>query len=279
MQRATAATSAATRTPSRRSRGDVDWPPVGGAFAASVAIHALAIAGFGAILARTPASATPRHFTLPIQAVLVEPKAPEPPAPSPPQVRTAQARSPAPPVPVAPPVPAPSPAPWAAEPKAVDLPPSFYEPPMLAEGVAFFETRNLAILGEEIERRIIADYPVEARYPVTLKSPDALGYPIDVLSRGIEGRVLVWFGVDEEGKVIDRESLDGPPELVEWVLPRLDRLVDKPAHDEIVPRRGWVAMEIVFSREAAEEARAMRDAAEQRLKRAEDLAKARDAAK
>mgnify|MGYP000991020713 CR=1 FL=1 len=114
---------------------------------------------------------------------------------------------------------------------------------------------------------------------MTLKSPDALGYPIDVLSRGIEGRVLVWFGVDEEGKVVDRESLDGPPELVDWVLPRLDRIVDKPAHDDLVPRRGWVAMEIVFSREAALEARAMREAAEQRLKRAEDLAKARDAAK
>lgn len=263
-----------------RARGHAEWPPVGGAFAASVAIHALAIAGAGVILARAPAAATPSPFALPIQAVLVEPKAPSPPplqAPVP--VRTAQASSPAPPVREAPRPAAPPPAPWATEPRSVDLPPSFYEPPMLAEGVAFFETRNLAILGEEIERRILADYPREARYPVTLKDPEVLGYPIDVLSQGIEGRVLVWFGVDEEGKVVDRASLDGPPELVAWVLPRLDRLVDKPAHDELVPRRGWVAMEIVFSREAAEEARSMRDAAEERLMRAEELAKAREAAK
>ena len=268
------------RAPPRRARGRADWPPVGSAFAASVAIHALAIAGAGVILARAPAAATPSPVSLPIQAVLVDPKAPAPEPPPPVAIRTAQAPSPAPAVrePAAPPVQPPS-APWATEPRSVDLPPSFYEPPVLAEGVAFFETRNLAILGEEIERRILADYPREARYPVTLKSPDALGYPIDVLSQGIEGRVLVWFGVDEEGRVVDRESLDGPPELVAWVLPRLDRLVDKPAHDELEPRRGWVAMEIVFSREAAEEARSMREASEERLKRAEELAKARGAGK
>lgn len=159
------------------------------------------------------------------------------------------------------------------------MPASFFESPMLAEGVAFFESRNRAMLDERIDRRITAEYPIEPRFPVVLKSPEALGYPLDVLAKGIEGRVLLWFGVDEEGKVIDREALDGPPELVEWVLPRLDRIVDKPARDELKPVRGWVALEIDFSREAAEAARSMREAAEDRVRRDEERAEAREPAK
>jgi len=260
--------------------GGIDWPPVGGAFAASAAIHALALAAIATILARTPASATPGAGVLPIQATLVTTSPPELPAPPPLPILTAQARAPAPSARApAPPDPAPAPAPWAAMPRSVDLPASFFESPMLAEGVAFFESRNRAMLDERIDRRITAEYPIEPRFPVVLKSPEALGYPLDVLAKGIEGRVLLWFGVDEEGKVIDREALDGPPELVEWVLPRLDRIVDKPARDELKPVRGWVALEIDFSREAAEAARSMREAAEDRVRRDEERAEAREPAK
>ncbi len=266
-----------------RPAGGIDWPPVGGAFAASALIHALALAAVATVLARAPAAATPGAIALPIQAMLVShapPAVPERPPPA--VVRTAQAVAPAPPArapePSAP-APAPEPAPWAAMPRSVDLPASFFEPPVLAEGVAFFETRNRAALDERIDRRIAAEYPGEPRYPVILKSPEALGYPLDVLAKGIEGRVLLWFGVDEEGKVIDREALDGPPELVEWVLPRLDRIVDKPARDELKPVRGWVALEIDFSRDAAEAARAMRAAAEDRARRDEERAEAREPAK
>ena len=91
---------------------------------------------------------------------------------------------------------------------------------------------------------------------MTLKSGSELGYPIDALDAGIEGRVLVWFAVDEAGKVVDREGLDGPQELRDWVLERLDQLIDKPArskHDEGV--RAWTALEVTFTREAAEDAR------------------------
>ena len=92
--------------------------------------------------------------------------------------------------------------------------------------------------------------------------------------------LFLWFGVDEEGKVVDREALDGPPELVQWVLPRLDRLIEEPAHDANgTSQRGWVALEIDFSRGAAEEARAMRQAAEARAKRDDEVARTRDATK
>jgi len=247
--------------PADSTQPAVAWPPVGSAFVASTVLHALAIVAVGAILARAPAPVAPPSVALPIQTLIVEAKPPARPPPVP--IRTAQAPSPAPEVrPPAPP------------------PPSFFEPPMISEGVAYFENRNLAMLGEQIERRIIADYPANPPFPVTLKPPEVLGYPLDVLARGIEGRVLVWFGVDEEGKVVDRESLDGPPELIEWVLPRLDRLIDKPAHDDLKPMKGWVALEIDFSRDAAEAARAMRAAEAARLERAAQRAETRkDAAK
>ena len=82
------------------------------------------------------------------------------------------------------------------------------------------------------------------------------------LGAGVEGSVLVWFGVAPDGSIIDKEALDGPPELMEWVLERVDRLVERPALVADRPVRGWVALEIHFSRASAEEARA-RAAAEQ----------------
>ena len=264
--------------PADAAQPAVAWPPVGSAFVASTVLHALAIVAVGAILARAPAPVAPPSVALPIQTLIVEAKPPAPPPPVP--IRTAQAPSPTPEVrPPAPATPAPEATPWAAMPKSDLPPPSFFEPPMISEGVAYFENRSLAMLGEQIERRIIADYPANPPFPVTLKPPEVLGYPLDVLARGIEGRVLVWFGVDEEGKVVDRDALDGPPELVAWVLPRLDRIVDKAARDELKPVRGWVALEIDFSRDAAEVARTMREAADERLRRAEELAKVRENAK
>jgi len=79
--------------------------------------------------------------------------------------------------------------------------------------------------------------------------------------------VLVWFGVAEDGSIVDKEALDGPPELIEWVLERIDRLVERPALVADRPVRGWVALEIHFSRVTAQEARE-RVAAEQARKAA-----------
>lgn len=127
---------------------------------------------------------------------------------------------------------------------------------MLEAGVEVAEIRNLTMLGEDIERRIQRGFDVAADLPMTLKSGSELGYPIDALNAGIEGRVLVWFAVDEAGKVVDREGLDGPQELRDWVLERVDQLIDKPArskYDEGV--RAWAALEVTFTREAAEDAR------------------------
>lgn len=251
--------------------GGVNWPPVGGAFAASTVIHALAITAIGAILARAPLPAAPASaVSIPIEALIVSEKAPEAPPPVP--ILVAKAPSPAPKVRAPLPIATPREPPWSTAPRNPDPPASFLEPPALAEGVAFVENRNVVALGGEIERRINTDYPGDPRYPVVLNPPEVLGYPLDLLSRGVEGRVLVWFGVDELGNIVDREYLDGPPELAEWVMPRLDRLVDKPARDESKPVRGWVALEIDFSRDAAEAARAAREVEEGRRKRDEQRA-------
>jgi hypothetical protein len=168
-------------------------------------------------------------------------------------------------------------APWSAEPFDRSPPPWMYSRPMISEGVVFAESRNIAVLGESIERRILESYAIEPQFPVVLKPAEELGYPLDVLETGVEGRVFVWFGVDEEGKVVDREALDGPQALVDWVLERLDRIVDKPARNGETPARGWVALEIEFSRDAARTAREMRAAGQERLDRAELRAKAREA--
>ena len=226
---------------------------------------ALAIAALAAILAasgRVARSGACRH--VPLTAVLVGDRLP----PKPARLAVAAAapatrpREPAPPIPAAP-----------LARRRVRRRPGRRHPstppcpgttgiggyprrPRLDAGVEIIEMRNLALLGEGIERRIQRGFDVEADLPMTLKSGSELGYPIDALDAGIEGRVLVWFAVDEAGKVVDREGLDGPQELRDWVLERLDQLIDKPArskHDEGV--RAWTALEVTFTREAAEDAR------------------------
>ncbi|MEO8486777.1 MAG: energy transducer TonB, partial [Betaproteobacteria bacterium] len=225
---------------------------------ASLGLHALLIATLALILA-PPGGARPiRPAQAPIVALLVGGGgAPEAasvvatvPAVSPP--RAARRASP----PLAAPKPGPA-LPWADLPVDVELPSALFDRPMVAEGVELMETRNIATLDETIERRIRSGYPIEPAYPVELKPAETIGYPIAAIEEGLEGRVLVWFGVDEEGRVVERAALDGPYALREWVLERLDRLVDKPARNkETKPMRGWVALEVEFTRAAAEQARA-----------------------
>lgn len=261
--------------PRKSTSAGVDWPPVTGAFAASAVVHGLVAAAIGAILTRAPAAVVPEIVALPIQVQIVDAKPVQTPPPVP--ILVAKAPSPAPKVhipPLAPPVPAP--APWATEPRNPDPPASFLDPPMVTDGITYLDAGNLATLGADIERRINAGFPGEPNTEVTLNPPGVLGYPLDLIARGIEGRVLVWFGVDEQGNVVDREALDGPPELMDWVLPRLDRVVAGPARDANGNGvRGWVALEIDFSRDAAEAARAMRAAEADRLERAAARAEAR----
>jgi len=257
-------------------RDDAGWQPVGGAFAASAAVHAIAIAVFTAILVREPAAATIRAEPVPLRAILVAAATSEP---EPVRVRQAQAPAPG----AAPVIPPPqkvaqAPAPWSDEPFDRTPPAWLYSRPMISEGVVMLETRNVAVLGETIERQIQDGYPGEPEFPVALKPAETLGYPLDLLESGVEGRVFVWFGVDAEGAVVDREPLDGPPELVAWVLERLDRLIEKPARNGDKPTRGWVALEIEFSRDAAQTARDMRAAEQERLDRTEMRAKARSEA-
>jgi hypothetical protein len=258
-----------TSYPQADPREDAGWRPVGGAFVASAAVHAIAIATFAAILVREPAAATFRVEPMPLQALLVSPvrSQPEP-------VTVRAAKAPAPPrVPAVRAVPVQTP--WSGQPFDREPPAWLYSRPMITEGVVMVETRNVAVLGERIERVIVERYPREPQFPVVLKPAETLGYPLDVLEAGVEGKVFVWFGVDEEGKVVDREALDGPPELSAWVLERLDRLVDRPAHDGDDPVRGWVALEVEFSRDAAQAARDIRAAQEERLHRAEERARGR----
>ncbi|CAG1008352.1 hypothetical protein BURK1_03517 [Burkholderiales bacterium] len=233
------------------------WPPVGGAFAASIVIHALAIASLGAMFVRPDGGSAGAASTA-LHAVLVGAAAVDPlpddlasppvlasvaaaivgPLPDPPRVRAAVA-----------------PAPWAGMPARIDAPAGIQGGWRVSEGVAIIETRNVVQLGEDIERRILRGFPGEPEYPVRLKPPETIGYPIEALDAGVEGRVLVWFGVDEEGSVVDKEALDGPPELMAWVLERVDRLVHEPARVGTRPVRAWVALEVHFSRVTADEAR------------------------
>jgi hypothetical protein len=251
------------------SQEDAGWRPVGSAFVASAAIHAIAFAAFAAILVREPAAATFRAEPVPIQALLVSPARATPAAPV---VRTAPEPAPR-RTPVVKLVPVQ--APWAGQRYDPTPPEWIHSRPMISEGVVMFETRNITMLGEKIERLINERYAGAAEFPIALKPAEELGYPLDVLESGIEGRVFVWFGVDEEGKVVDREGIEGPSELVDWVLERLDRLVDKPARNGDKPVPGWVALEIEFSRDAARTARELRAAEQERLDRAEMRAKAR----
>lgn len=236
------------------------WMPVGGAFFASLLLHFAILAAIASLLLESGTPLAPASLRTTLSALLVA-------APAnasaeiaplrPPERHASRTIAPEPPAP-APPVPAP----WAVVPVDTSAPPSFAGRARLAEGVEIVQTRDFALLGEDIERRVLRAFPDEPDLPVRLKPVSAIGYPIDALAAGIEGRVLVWFGVDEDGRVIDRDALDGPQELRDWVLERLDQFVDKPARTlDDRPARGWVALEIYFTRETAEEAR-MRVAAE-----------------
>jgi hypothetical protein len=249
------------------SRAAAGWQPVGGALAASIVVHALVLASLVALLMRHDAPSTPvavadSHV---LTAILTG-------GPAAAQARTndadAQVAAAAPaaalraPAPVPPPDRQSSPAPWSAIPVDVALPPALFGQAMTSEGVEWFETTNLVALGGDIEAKILRDYPVRPDAPVLLKPAASIGYPLDAFEAGVEGHVLVWFGVAADGSVIDKEALDGPPQLMEWVLERVDRLVERPALVADRPVRGWVALEVHFSRASVEEARA-RAAAEQ----------------
>lgn len=238
--------------------GSREWISVGGALAVSLLLHGLVLGAIAALLAQPAAPAGVRSPPAVLSAVLtkaaVAATTPSRPDPRPSAVERPR---PAPPAPLTPPLPAESVAPWSATAIDTSLPVSMTGPARVAEGVEIVETRSVATLGEKIERRIQLGFADEADLPLQLRPVSAIGYPLDALDAGIEGRVLVWFGVDEEGKVVEREALDGPQELRDWVLDRLDLLVDKPARtlqDRGV--RSWTALEVFFNREGAEEARA-----------------------
>ena len=245
------------------------WQPLGGAFAASFVLHGLALISLASLFVHPAGIVGGSISSPPLFAVLAvgpreaAPEATPPAAPHPvpirPMTRTVRSDVPVPTVAVPPPTAAASAAPWARLPVAVDPPAGLFGTPMVSEGVEFFETRNIVQLGVDVERRILAEFPgKEPEYAVVLHPPETLGYPLDALMAGVEGRVLVWFGVDEEGKVVAREALDGPAELVDWTLARVDRLVAGPARNKDGPVRAWVALEITFSRDAAEAARPTR---------------------
>lgn len=240
------------------SRAAEDWHPVGGALAASIVIHALAIASMTALF--VPPSATQAVSAAPgmLFAVLTGNRQPDSPSDAAPAAMTSSAspsttpsarRAPKPRV-------AAGTVPWSATSPEIGPPPGLYGPAMVSEGLEFIETRNIVQLGEMIERRVRADFPDDPEYPVVLNPAETLGYPVDALNAGVEGVVLVWFGVDEEGKVIAKEVLDGPAELSEWVLGRVDRLVARPGTNRDGPVRSWVALEIHFSRAQALDASA-----------------------
>ena len=243
---------------------EAGWRALGSAFTASFVLHALAAMAVAAIVARPVTTRSGDAGQVPIVALLVgvpRADAADVPAPAVSAIvpsRTAPRATPPPPARP----PAPSVAPWSATPVEVELPASLLSRPMTSEGVDLVEMRNLGALGEKIERRILQGYESEPKDPVRLKPPETIGYPLDALAAGVEGTVLVWFGVDEEGKVIEKEALDGPPELMAWVLERVDRLVDTPARIGIEPVRAWVALEVHFTRAVADEAVARSVAAE-----------------
>ena len=240
------------------SRAAAGWQPVGGALAASIVIHALAIASLAAMLVRPDAAPAAASESVMLTAVLTAGPSAESQRVNEPDARfssvdaavAVSTRS----RPSAPLAGAAS-APWSAMPVDVDPPRSLFGRSVQSEGVEWFESRNLARLGGDLEAKILRDFPVEPDEPVLLKATETIGYPIDALAAGVEGAVLVWFGVGEDGSVVDKEVLDGPPELASWVLERVDRLVDRPALVARRPVRGWVALEIHFSRVSAEVAR------------------------
>lgn len=237
------------------------WREIGGAFAASIALHTMVV-GSLALIVVAPRAGDPRvPAESPIAAILVGSLAPPDPTSfvSPrtlPRATAGSAVRDPPPgdsgfVPLLSASPAGPSWPWAGTPVAVDAPASMFGTGMILEGVESFETRSLVRLGEAIERKVRAEFRREPDHPVVLKADATVGYPLDALAAGIEGTVLVWFVVDEEGAVVERIALDGPPELADWTLSRLPRLVERPAHDQGKPVRAWVALEVEFRRDEA----------------------------
>lgn len=278
-------------TPSSPFARPAGWPPVGSAFVASGLLHALAIAALGLVIVQ-PAAA-PKIAPAPLQAVILRSPEPVPESaiapPVPPPVLAKKASAPPavaarpPPEKAAPAAPpAPAALPWAGAYVDTSPPPGFWSnpQPMVDAGVEVFEASNRTQLGEQVERRIQAGFPVAPAQPIRLRAPDVIGYPLDALEAGIEGRVFIWIGVNELGKVTDVEVLDGPSELTDWVIARVGRLIERPALDrkgEAMP--GWIALDFAFSREAALAARAAQDAAPPvtRAGRTGDDTKPRDA--
>ena len=232
---------------------------MGGALTASFLVHVLIVAALASIITRPVGTRAEAAGRIPIVAHLISiPREDaEPPAETP---LIAAATPFARPIPVVPRPPVIAPArpvaPWSALPVAIEPPRSLFSRPMVSEGVELVETRNVAVLGERVERLIEAGYSVEPKDPVQLKPAETMGYPIDALAAGIEGTVLVWFGVDADGYVIDKKVLDGHPDLMAWVYERVDRLVEMPAHDGRKAVPGWVALEIRFTRGAVDDAAA-----------------------
>ena len=236
------------------------WPSMGGALTASFLVHVLIVAALASIITRPVGTRAEAAGRIPIVAQLISVPREEsdPPTEAPPVPEALSVPRPVPVTPSPPPssAAARSVVPWAAVPVAIEPPRSLYSRPMVSEGVELLETRSVALLGERVERLILAGYAVEPTNPVRLKPAETIGYPIDALAAGIEGTVLVWFGVDADGYVVDKEVLDGPPELMAWVHERIERLVEMPAYDGQKAVPGWVALEIRFSRGAVDDAAA-----------------------
>lgn len=238
--------------------GAAGWRPVSGAFATSLALHALALACVAAILVPLPSGRPDASSTEPIAVTLVgapvagaPASAPPPPAattPPPASGPMASTAAGGPAVPPSPPAPS---SPWAGLPIDTDLPPAMLGSPMTPEGVEFYETRNVALLGADLERKISVGFPREPDRPIRLKPDAVIGYPLDALAQGIEGTVVVWFVVDADGEVVERQAVAGPPELAEYTLTRLGAIVDQPALVGDRPVRAWMALEVTFSGEAA----------------------------
>lgn len=263
--------TSSTDLPSAAVRGQAGaarWRPVSGAFATSLALHALALACIAAILVPPPPGRPDASATEPIAVTLVQApvastpaSVPPPPAAAMPPPTSGPMASNAAGGPAAPPSsPVPS-SPWAGLPIETHLPPAMLGSPMTPEGVEFYETRNLVLFGVDLERRITAGFPREPDQPIRLKPDAVIGYPLDALAQGIEGTVVVWFVVDADGEVVERQAVAGPPELAEYTLTRLGAIVDQPARVGGRPVSAWMALEVTFSREAAHAAAASRRSA------------------
>ncbi len=237
-----------------------EWRPVSGALATSLVLHAITLASLAAILAPLPTGDPHAAPGTPIAVRLLPAggAADRPASASPPTIAiepqplpgTAAAMTPG---GLAIPRTAPgSQLPWSGLPVDNDLPAPMLGSAMTPQGVEFYETRNLAILGVDVEGKIAKGFGSEPDRPIQLRADAVIGYPLDALAQGIEGTVVVWFVVDADGEVVERQAVSGPPELADFVLKRLGSIVDLPAYDKGRPVRAWMALEVTFSREAAQ---------------------------